>query len=67
MLQCSVLGVFWWLFLFTKVYNVLGPEGGVTEETDCSIGMRHWVNASFKHEAQLICDLNKSKEKNIRK
>lgn len=56
MLQCFV-GV----FFLTKVYDVLGPERGVTEEADCSVGMRHRVNTSFKHEAQLVCDLNKSR------
>lgn len=52
--------------LFTEVYDILGPEGGVTEEADRSVGMRHRVNTSFKHEAQLVGDLNKSKGKNIR-
>lgn len=48
--------------MYTKVYDVLGPEGGVTEKADCSVGMRHRVDASLEHEAQLVCDLGREAE-----
>lgn len=54
--------MFFWI-TFTKVYDVLRPERGVTEEADRSVGMRHRVNASFKQEVKLECDLNQRGKK----
>ena len=41
----------------TKVDHVLGPEGGVTEETHGAVGMRRWVETGLQNVPQLVGDL----------
>lgn len=43
-------------YQIAKVDHILGPEGGVAEEADCSITLRYWVHTGLHNEMQLVCD-----------